>query len=324
MQIWRSIEEYRKSPLPSPWVAMGVFDGVHRGHLSLLRELANNARSSGGSPIALTFDVHPESFAEGKEPPSLLSYNEEKLARLSAFGLSGILVLGFSESTRDIEPEEFVQEHLVEGMNIAGILAGYDTHFGRNRAGDIVLLKKMGRELGFEANTAKPLEYIGQVISSTLIRETLRAGHVARATEYLGYHYELTGTVTAGKGIGGSALGYPTANLTVRPKLVPGFGVYAAFVRIIGEGEPPQSYPAFLNIGIRPTFDDGLGPSIEVHLFNFNGDLIEEELRVEFVERLRDERKFEGPDELREQLEKDAKRAQVTLRSAQPNKYLVY
>ncbi len=324
MQIWHDIKEYRKSPLPSPWVAMGVFDGVHRGHLSLLRDLVNKARSSGGNPIALTFDVHPESFAEGKEPPSLLSYNEEKLARLSATGLSGIFVLEFSERVRDIEPDEFVRRYLIDGMNIAGVVAGYDTHFGRGRAGDIVLLKKMGREHGFEASTASPLEYIGKVISSTLIRETLRAGDAARAAEYLGYYYELTGTVIVGKGVGAAALGYPTANLTARPKLVPGFGVYATFVRIVGEGEAPQVYPAFLNIGVRPTFDDGLGPSIEVHLFDFDGDLLGKELRVEFVERLRDERKFESPEKLKKQLDEDAKKALKFLGNARPNGYLSY
>lgn len=319
MQIWRSIEEYRESPLPSPWVAMGVFDGVHLGHRALFAELTEKARDAGGSPVAVTFDVHPESFAGDRRPPSLLSHNEEKLAHLSATGLSGILVMEFSEQVRDIEPEIFVRRYLINGIGIAGIVAGYDTHFGRGRAGDIALLKIMGREHGFVASTAAPLESDGQVVSSTLIRETLRTGDAARAADYLGYHYELAGTVIAGKGVGAAALGYPTANLTARPKLVPGFGVYAAFVNIVGEGETPRPYKAFLNIGVRPTFDDGLGPSIEVHLFGFKGDLLGKELRIEFVERLRNEQKFDDPEILTLQLEKDAARAREILRNSTPN-----
>ncbi len=303
---------------------MGVFDGVHRGHRALLTELIDEARGTGGNPVALTFDVHPESFAAGKEPPSLLSYSKEKVTRLSAAGLAGILILEFSEKVRDIEPEEFVRRYLVEGMEIAGIVTGYDTHFGRDRAGNIALLKTMGPEYGFIASTASPLEHKGQVVSSTIIRKTIRGGDVTRAAEYMGYHYELIGTVIAGKGVGAAALGYPTANIAARPKLVPGFGVYAAFVRIIGECEAPQPYPAFLNIGIRPTFDDGLGPSIEVHLFDFEGDLLGKELRIEFVERLREERKFESPNALRMQLDEDAVRALEILVNTRPNIYLSY
>ncbi|MCP4231544.1 MAG: riboflavin biosynthesis protein RibF [bacterium] len=323
MQIWYSIEEYRESSVKRPFVTMGVFDGVHRGHRTLTTTLLAQAKADNATPIALTFDVHPESFTD-KEPPSLLNYSSEKLARLSELSLAGILVLEFSERMRDIGPEEFVKRYLSDELGIAGIVAGYDTRFGRGQRGDVELLKDFAERYGFSVVTAPALKADGLVISSTVIRETLRKGEVTRAADYLGYNYELTGTVIAGKGVGGATLGYPTANLTARPKLVPGFGVYAAYVYPPGDESPPERYGAFLNIGVRPTFDDGSGPSIEVHLFGFSGDLLGRELRIEFVRRLRDEMKFDGPDELRKQLEEDAARAREVLGKSEANGYLIY
>jgi len=316
MKIWRSLEAAAADPVPAPYITVGTFDGVHLGHRALLRELQEMARAGRGAAVVVTFDPTPDPLAE-PEGSRRLSYPHERLDQLAAAGVEAVLTLPFDDALRRMAADQFVEEVLVGALHARGVCVGHDHHFGHDGHGDISLLSLLGKKYGFETHAAPPFAVDGMIVSSTLIRRKLREGDVAAANKYLGYRYEVWGTVGTGSGLASRELGYPTANVEVEPKMLPAAGVYVALGNIFEEkgrrGEGP--FGAFLNLGFRPTFAEAAPaePGLEVHLFDFARDILGRRIRVQFVARLRDEEKFEGAEELREQLVEDEKKARRIL-----------
>lgn len=291
-------------------VTVGTFDGVHRGHQAILKYLMERARQQDGVSTVVSFDPHPREVVHD-ESVSLLTTIDERAALLEAYGLERFVVIPFTQSFAQLRPKAYVEEILLQRVGLKEIVIGYDHRFGRNREGDRELLERMGEAHGFSVDVIPPQEVDHDVVSSSKIRALLaEEGDVQRATEMLGHPYALTGTVEEGEGRG-RKLGYPTANIAVRDerKLIPQIGVYATRVRV---GDTAPVYGGMMNIGRRPTFD-GMDVTVEVHLLEFEGSIYGETLRVEFLQRLRDEQKFDSVDALVAQLSRDEEHCRSVL-----------
>ncbi len=293
--------------LKAPVVTLGNFDGVHRGHRKLLEETLSLAEELGGTPMVVTFEPHPRRVLRPEADLKLLTTFEERLALLREAGLKAALVIPFTSALSKLEAEEFVEEYLVYGLALQGLVVGYDYRFGRRRRGDTALLQTLGERYGFTVKVVPPQKVGGVVVSSSLIRELLERGKVEEAARLLGRPYSLTGKVIRGQARG-RLLGFPTANLEVPPeKLIPARGVYAVRVNFQN-----RDYAGVMNIGLKPTFGEKV-LSIEVHLFDFEGDLYGQTLRVAFIAYLRPEKKFPSPAALRSQIAKDCQKAREIL-----------
>ncbi|MFB6097601.1 MAG: bifunctional riboflavin kinase/FAD synthetase [Salinibacter sp.] len=285
-------------------VTVGTFDGVHRGHQAIIEYLQTRADEQSGPSSLVSFDPHPRSVVHGEEIP-LLTTVGERAKLLEELGLDRFVVVPFSMEFAQLGPEEYVEEVLVDRIGLQEITVGYDHRFGKDRAGDVDLLRELGPQYGFEVDVIPPQEVDHDVVSSSSIRTLLQEeGAVERANERLGRPYRLDGVVARGEGRG-RKLGYPTANLGLRDarKLVPKRGVYATIVTLPNG----QRRGGMMNIGRRPTFDE-MDVTVEVHLLDFEGDLYGERLSVQFLQRLRDEQKFETADALAAQLSEDERR----------------
>ena len=283
-------------------VAIGFFDGVHRGHRFVFDELRRRARTAGESPWAVTFDVHPLSIIAPERRPLLLTTLDEKIEALRSCGLDGVVVLHFDRKMADFTAERFMREVLHEALEVERLLVGHDHRFGRPIPGDgFDQYRKYGDSIGITVESCPQMP--GETsLSSSAIRSLLEAGEVQAAAERLGRPYTLTGTVTHGFK-NGRKLGFPTANLNLQSaeKVVPHRGGYVTLAGIDG-----KQYPAMTNIGQRPTLNNSNQVTIETHLLDFDGDLYGQQLEVRFVERLRDERKFDNLQALKAQLNEDA------------------
>lgn len=282
-------------------VTVGTFDGVHRGHQAIIEYLNSRAENQDGPSTLVSFDPHPRSVVHGADVP-LLTTVEERAALLERLGVDRFVVIPFSEEFAQLPPEVYVEDVLVNRIGLQEITVGYDHRFGKKREGDIDLLKDLGPTHGFEVDVIPPQEVDQDVVSSRGIRDLLsEKGDAEAAAEHLGRPYELSGIVARGEGRG-REIGYPTANLALEDnrRLVPKRGVYATRVQLPGG----DCRGGMMNIGRRPTFD-GMDVTVEVHLFDFDGDLYGERLAVQFLRRLRDERKFDSPDALAMQLSED-------------------
>ena len=293
-------------------VTVGTFDGVHRGHQSIIEYLMGRARQLDGVGVAVSFDPHPREVITG-EPVPLLTTIEERAEALEALGLDRFIVLPFTREFAEMTPEAFVEDVLIERIGLREIVVGYDHGFGKGRKGDHSLLRRLGERHGFSVDVVPAQVLEKDVISSSRIRRVLMAeGDVALARTLLGRPYRLSGTVVAGDHRG-RELGFPTANLRVNhpAKVIPRAGVYAVYIRIDGGAKPRAG---MMNIGHRPTFD-GREERMEVHLFDFDEPLYRRTLTVDFIRRIRDERKFSSPDALVEQLSNDERRCRAILES---------
>lgn len=295
---------------PSSFVTVGTFDGVHIGHQAILRYLMQRAEERGGQSVVVSFDPHPRNVIEGASVPMLTTI-EERARILESLGLDRFIVIPFTSDFSKLPPEAFVEEILVERVGLREIVIGYDHGFGRGRRGDSALLERLGEQFSFSVDVI-PVQVLEEhVVSSTEIRRLLiDKGDVTRAAEMLGRPYELTGTVIRGDARG-KTIGFPTANLNVLhlDKAIPVRGVYAVLAQVDNEVE---TLGGMMNIGIRPTFD-GTEQRLEVNLFDTNRDLYDRQLRIEFVDRIRDERKFDGIEALKEQLSEDRSRCKRAL-----------
>lgn len=287
----------------------GTYDGVHKGHQAIVRYLVERAKVLGGMATVVTFDPHPrEVIGTGNIP--ILTTLEERAGILESLGLDRFVVLPFTRSLSLMEPEEYVEEVLLEEIGLQEIVIGYDHRFGRNRAGDRSTLEGLAREHRFSVDVIPKQVVTGITVSSTQIRKVLsESGDVETAAELLGRPYSLAGTVVRGEQRG-YKLGFPTANIhPAHPKkLIPKVGVYAIRAET-GLGR----FDGMMNIGRRPTFEEDGLMTVEAHLFGFEGDLYGTDIRVEFVARLRDEQKFDGVEAIREQLREDQKQAERVL-----------
>jgi riboflavin kinase/FMN adenylyltransferase len=281
-------------------VTVGTFDGVHRGHQAILDYLLQRVDERGGTSTLISFDPHPRSVVHGQDVP-LLTTVEERGEILNELGLDRFVVIPFTDAFSSLTPREYVTDVLVEGVGLCEITVGYDHRFGKGREGDVDLLREMGAEHGFDVDVIPAQEVEDHVVSSSGIRDLLaEEGAVREAAELLGRRYRVSGVVERGEGRG-RKIGFPTANLRLHPdKLVPAIGVYATLVEMPGGA----TKAGMMNVGRRPTFD-GMDVTAEVHVLDFEGDLYDRELSVQFVQRLREERKFESADALAVQLSED-------------------
>ena len=287
--------------LQSPTVAtIGFFDGVHLGHRFLIQQVKVAAIQTGWQSSIITFPVHPRQVIQSDYQPQLLSSPEEKIELLASTEVGNCILLPFTFELSMLTAREFMQL-LYDKYHVRMLVIGYDHRFGHNRAEMFEDYCRYGRELGIHIMQATAYTQEQDKVSSSAIRRALQTGDIRTATKYLGYHYFLEGTVVDGYKVG-RKIGFPTANLRVDfpNKLIPSVGVYAVFVHVNG-----QKYKGMLNIGHRPTINNGNDLSIEVHILDFQGDIYHQKMRIEFIEFLRPEMKFNSVDELVLQIQKD-------------------
>ena len=286
-----------------PVLALGNFDGLHRGHMKIIDRVRRRAGERGGTPAAMTFDPHPPRVVRPDKAPPLLMTRDQRVEALSRSGMQGIAVVRFTGELSRWEPEMFVRTVLVEWLHVVEVWVGANFLFGHDRAGNFSVLRSLGARYGFRAEKIDPVRYKDFVVSSTRIRRLVAEGRVDEAGALLGHHYFVDGTVQRGAGRG-RELGFPTANLQTANELPPPAGVYATTATIDG-----IVYPSVTNIGMRPTFGDVQHPVIETHIFDFSRDVYGTTVRLSFVQRLRDERAFPDVDALRAQIDADCRGA---------------
>jgi riboflavin kinase / FMN adenylyltransferase len=295
-------------PLPPGWLTIGSFDGVHRGHVKVLKRMLHLAHREGAPTTVMTFDPHPRCVLAPDTCPLSLTTVDEKAAVLAEHGIDNLVVQPFTHKLSQLTATEFMDKTTAR-IPLKGLVIGYDFALGHQRRGGRAFLENYGAAHGFEVDVITPHSAGSDVISSSLIRAALLEGQVARAARLLGRHYSISSFVEHGTGTG-SRIGFPTANLAITPnKLVPKNGVYAVWVDIAG-----QTYPGALNAGYRPTFGENR-LTVEAFIFDFNRDIYREDVRVRFVQRIRDEKKFESPAALVKQIEKDVARARTILKA---------
>ncbi len=281
-------------------VAMGNFDGLHKGHMKLLSMLMDVSQDNGLHSVAYTFDVHPINAIKGANTLKLIADNEYKEELLSACNLDTLFFEKF-EDVKDLSPEEFVRDILVEKLNMKVAVVGLHNHYGKNSEGDVKLLRELGQKYGFLVHMIKPLYFDDILCSSTKIREFIDNGDVEMAAELLGRPFKITKPVVVGKKLG-RELGYPTANMIPEPgQLIPKVGVYASNAYVDGD-----AYKSITNVGYAPTAGGG-DLQVETHIIGFDGDVYNETLEIEFLYKLRDEQNFGSLDELKAQLAEDVK-----------------
>jgi len=287
---------------PNSVLTVGTFDGVHAGHRVLMQKVLEKAEERNARSVIVTFDPHPrEIINPGDRGIKLLTTLQERCEILADLGIDVMVVIPFDRDFSLLSSEEFVEDIIYDKIGVSEFVIGYDHHFGRNREGTIETVENLGKELGFDAYVVSKQEVGDRTVSSTAIRRALgEEGDVELAAELLGRYYMLNGTVVHGDKRG-KEIGYPTANIKPEHprKVVPRIGVYAVRVRI-----DDGWYGGMMNIGVRPTFENG-EQTLEVNIFDFDEEIYGKTIQIRFVKRIRDEKKFDGIDELVEQLDRD-------------------
>jgi riboflavin kinase/FMN adenylyltransferase len=300
------IAHFPDDPSPrwhNPVLALGNFDGLHRGHAKIIDRVRRRAGERGGTPAAMTFDPHPPRVVRPDKAPPLLMTTAQRLEALGRAGMQGVAVVRFTHEMSLWDPETFVRNVLVDWLHVVEVWVGANFLFGHDRAGTFSVLRTLGARHGFRAEKIDAVRYKDFVVSSTRIRRLLAEGRVDEAGALLGHHYFIDGTVVRGAGRG-REIGVPTANLQTENELLPPAGVYATVASIDG-----VAHPSVTNVGMRPTFGDVDRLQIETHLFDAPGDLYGARVRLSFVQRLRDERRFPDVDALRAQIDADIRAA---------------
>ena len=303
------IIHFPDDPRPAGWtqpvLALGNFDGMHRGHSKIVERVRRVAGERAATSVVMTFDPHPPRIVRPDKAPALLMTKAQKLEALAGAGIQGTAIVRFTPELSRWDPETFVKTVLVEWLRVADVWVGANFLFGHDRAGNFTLLRALGGRYLFKAEKIDPVRYKDFVVSSTRIRRLVAEGRVDEAGALLGHQYYIDGTVVRGDGRG-RTIGFPTANLCSDNELLPPHGVYATMATLAGVVRP-----AVTNIGVRPTVDSSGRVSIETHIFDLERDLYGATLRLGFVQRLRDERTFESVDQLRAQIDADCGRARV-------------
>ena len=289
--------------LVHPVLALGNFDGLHRGHLKIVERVKRGAAEHGGTPMAMTFDPHPPRVVRPDKAPPLLMTKEQRLEALHRAGIACVAVVRFTPELSQWDPETFVRRVLVEWLRISKLWVGANFLFGHGRSGNFSTLRTLGQRYGFRAEKIDPVRYKDFVVSSTRIRRLVSEGRMDEAGALMGHPYYIDGRVVHGRGRG-REIGVPTANLATDNELVPPHGVYATTMTIAGIVRA-----GITNVGVRPTFGES-DVSIETHLLDHDADLYGRNVRLSFVQRLRDERRFPDVDALRAQIDADRRRAE--------------
>ena len=286
---------------------IGNYDGVHLGHQHMLATLKRGAVELSLPATVITFEPTPREYFEGAKAPARLTRLREKLQALGRYGVDRVVCLDFDAELASIGARRFEEDLLAARLGVRRMIVGHDFRYGRRREGTTATLRAAGARLGFTVEEVPPFEIDGIRVSSSLVRAALEAGDLTRATRLLGRPYRISGRVQRGERLG-RKLGFPTANMALHRKVIPLWGIFA--VRVDGPGF--KSHPAVASLGTRPTID-GTVPLLEVHLFDFDGDLYGRNLDVDFVARLRDEIRFDSLDALVEQMHRDAAQARASL-----------
>ena len=309
MQLIENIDKIDK-PYKNAVITIGNFDGIHIGHQALFHEVIEKADTIGGTSIVMTFDPHPVRVLKQNGHLPLITLNEQKIELIENSGIDVLICIQFNKAFAAISAKEFVEDLLLKCIGMKAIVVGKDYTFGRNREGNLELLQTFADNLEFEvivADWVQTSRGLPNRISSTRTRELVMAGEVADAKKLLGRYYQIRGVVTTGRNRGGKLLGFPTANITLHDELCPKNGVYAVTVDCM-----EKKYQGVANIGYSPTFDDGLF-SVEVHILDFNENIYGKKIRVNFVQRIRDEIKFSDITELSDAIRKDIEKARKIL-----------
>ncbi len=309
MKVYSGLKNFSAK---NPVVTIGMFDGLHAGHRVLLQQVIEKARGLSGESVIISFWPHPRIVLnKGADELRFLTSLEEKTRLFSETGIDHLILIPFTKDIADLTAKMFITEFLVEGVKLNHLAVGYDHRFGKDRVSNYKEYEKYAEEFGFTISRIKQVDVGGRHTSSSTIRKLLLNGEIRNANRLLSYNYLLTGRVVGGMKLG-RKLGYPTANIELQEpqKLVPPDGVYACLVTIVG-----KRYEGMLNIGYRPTFNDKQKlRSIEVHIFDFQRDIYSEEILVEFIDRIRDEKKFAGIEELKGQLRDDEQKTRKILK----------
>ncbi len=289
--------------LKNPVITLGIFDGVHTGHQQIIRALITTARSINGESVVITFWPHPRTVLDQETANvRFLTTLEEKKYLLDQAGVGHLVIIPFTRSFANLDACEFIKDILVSRFGIHHLIMGYNHKFGRDRKGDCKAIRDCAQKFSFKTTRLEPYIENGVKVSSTVIRDALWSGRIRKANRHLGYTFFINGSITGGKRIG-TKIGYPTANITPATsfKIVPSDGVYAVKLQIHG-----HNHDGMLNIGVRPTLNtDKPVKTIEVHIFDFSQNIYGQEIRLFFVDRIRNEEKFENVDALVQQLKKD-------------------
>lgn len=310
MEIIESIKE--KLDYPNPVVTIGNFDGVHIGHQKILKKVVEKAKEIGGTPIAITFYPHPVKVLAPERGLKLITMPEDKRELLSKAGIKVLICINFNKDFARTDPEDFIKKILVDKVNVKWIVVGHNYAFGKGKKGTPDLLRRRGKRYGYGLSVVRYAKVYDDIVSSSRIRSLILRGRVCEASRMLGRPYHIDGIVVRGTGRGSSLLHIPTANMNVSNELIPKEGVYAVKVSIKKTKDKYEIYDGVANIGKNPTFGD-MPLSYEVHIFDLNKNLLNERIRVHFIDRIRDEKRFQSIKELQENIKKDIQKAKEIL-----------
>jgi len=308
MKIIDNLEAISR-PFHNAVITIGNFDGVHIGHQALFHEVVEKADAIGGTAIAMTFEPHPLRVLKKNGNPPLITLYEQKAELIASSGIDVLICIPFTSEFANISADAFIRDILVKKIGVTAIVTGKDYTFGKNREGNLHFLKRLGSELGLEVIVSDWIQTgtCPDRISSTRIRELVTGGEMETARKLLGRHYQVRGTVVTGRNRGAKLLGFPTANIHLQDEICPKSGVYAITVDCLG-----KTFQGVANIGYSPTFSDNLF-TVEVHILDFHNDIYGKRIRVNFVKRIRDEKKFSGFEALSQQIRTDIEDARNIL-----------
>ena len=299
MKIYYDINDFEQ--VPNAVVTIGTFDGVHVGHQEILHKMVSRAKEIGGETVVVTFYPHPRQVLSKDSDIRFISTQEEKIHHLETLSIDNLIIIKFTKEFANTSSEDFIKNYIVKNIEPAVLIIGYDHHFGNGRTGDFGMLYDLGNQYHFKVEKIQEQDIENMAVSSTKIRHFLENGDIKHANMLLGYEFSYTGKVIEGQQVG-HKIGFPTANIEVEQvfQLIEKQGVYATYVDFDG-----KSYPSMTYIGKRPTMHDNRPQSIETHIINFDKDLYGKEIKVRFVDFVRDDVKFENTEALKNQIEKD-------------------
>jgi riboflavin kinase/FMN adenylyltransferase len=309
MQVHYGFESYKN--IKNPIVTVGTFDGVHFGHQKIIQRLQKIAKKNNGESVLLTFDPHPRKILLNDQGLKLIHTINEKINILENLGLDHLVIYPFTLEFSKFSAKRYIDELLIQKLGTHTLVIGYDHHFGNDREGNIDLLKKYEKSNPFYLEEIKAHEIEEIKISSTKVRSAIEKGNIHLVNDYCGHFYEFSGEVVHGNGIG-KTIGTPTANIKLNSneKIIPLDGVYAVICQI-----KDANYKGIMNIGFKPTVDEGQKRTVEIHLFDYEKDIYGQDLRTKVIERIRDEVKFNSLKELKSQILKDNEKAKIILES---------
>ena len=299
MKIYYDIRDFKK--VPNAIVTIGTFDGVHIGHQAILKNLVKHAKEIGGESVVVTFYPHPRQVLSSDANIRFITTQNEKIRLLQALSIDNLIIIKFTKEFAALSSDDFIKEYIVNNIQPAVLIIGYDHHFGKGRTGDFEMLNNLGSQYHFKVEKIQEQDVDNVAVSSTKIRHYLEDGDIKNANKLLGYDFSYIGKVVHGQQVG-HKLGYPTANIEVANefKLIERQGVYATFADIDG-----KSYPAMTYIGKRPTMHDDFPQSIETHIIGFDKNLYGKEIKIRFVDFVRDDEKFDNFEALKHQIDAD-------------------